>query len=47
MFNECIDALKGPSYYPLKYHVSVLHMLSKNYYATWMLLEKLCYLNVL
>ena len=33
---------------PPKYHVSVLHICKtyKNYYATWRLLEKLCYLGV-
>ena len=33
MFSVCIDASKGPSYYP------------QNVYATWMLLGKLCYIK--
>ena len=42
MFSVCIDAPKGPSYYPKNIMLQFYICYYKNYYATWMLLEKLC-----
>ena len=47
MFSVCIDAPKPPSYYPKHIMLQLYICYHKNYYATWMLLEKLRHLNVL
>ena len=45
MFSVCIDLPKGPSYYPKNIRLQFYISYYKKYYATWMLLEKLCYMK--
>ena len=45
MFSLCIDAPKGASYYPQNIMLQFYICYHKNYYATLMLLEKLCYMK--
>ena len=45
MFSLCIDALKGQLYYPQNIVLQFYICYHKNYYATVMLLEKLCYMK--
>ena len=45
MLSVCIDAPKGPSYYPKNIMFQFYISYYKNYYATWMLFEKLCYIK--
>ena len=45
MFSVCIDLPKGPSYYPKNIMLQFYIFYYKKYYATWMLLEKLCYMK--
>ena len=45
IFSLCIDAPKGPSYYPQNFMLQFYTCNHKNYYGTWMLLEKLCYMK--
>ena len=44
MFSVCIDTQKGPSYYPKMSYFSFTYVIKK-YYATCILLEKLCYIK--
>ena len=46
MSSVCVDAPKGPSYYPQNITLQFYICYHKNYYGTWMLIEKLCYLYV-
>ena len=45
MFGVCIDAPEGSSYYPKNIMFQFYICSYKNCYATWMFLEKLCYIK--
>ena len=45
MFSLCIDAPKGASYYPQNIMLQFYICYHKNYYATLMQLEKLCFMK--
>ena len=43
MFSQCIDAPKRATFYPKNIMLQFYVSCHENYYATLMLLEKLCY----
>ena len=45
MFSLCIDVPEGAAYYPQNIMLHFYISYHKNYYATLMLLEKLCYMK--
>ena len=47
MFSLCTDAPEGAAYYPQNIMLHFYISYHKNYYATLMLLEKLCYMKTL